>query len=128
MNGNWNKGGTTDHACEYWGDYKDPSHQSDPDPDSAPPYPDGVDLLPDVLVGRISVYNITDTALDSILQKIINYQIATTLPAARMSSWVRPSWAKMPTVRTGLRPCGTVTCRPTGFRAIRCIGKEPKAV
>jgi hypothetical protein len=36
--------------------------------------PGGVDFLPEVFVGRIPVYNNDYTALDSILQKIINYE------------------------------------------------------
>jgi Peptidase family C25/EGF-like domain len=77
LTGNWNKGGDPDRYGEYWGDYKDPAYKSDPDPWNAPAYPDGVDFLADVMVGRIPVYDVADGALDNILQKIIDYQSAT---------------------------------------------------
>jgi hypothetical protein len=81
LTGNWNKGGNPTYACEYWGDYKDPAYQDPNDPGNeqitAPAYPDGIDFLADVSVGRIPVYDVNAADLDNILQKTIDYQKAT---------------------------------------------------
>lgn len=45
--------------------------------------PGGVDFTPDVYVGRIPVYGADYAALDHILEKTINYESATTIPAWR---------------------------------------------
>jgi hypothetical protein len=70
LDSDWNRGGSSDHACEFQGDYLDRNGF---------PYPTGgLSLYPSVLVGRIPVYDTSHYAeLDRILQKISNYQAAT---------------------------------------------------
>lgn len=60
LTGNWDKNG--DEIYGQWGvDY---------------PVSGGVDFTPEVYVGRIPVYNADYAALDSILQKIISYELS----------------------------------------------------
>lgn len=60
LTGNWNKDGDA-----YFGEYTDYTASG------------GVDLVPEVYVGRIPVYSAAYSTLDTILQKIINYETAT---------------------------------------------------
>ena len=62
LTGNWDKNG--DKIYGQWGSGKDY------------PVPGGVDFTPEVYVGRIPVYNADYAALDSILQKIISYELS----------------------------------------------------
>jgi len=62
LTGNWDKNG--DGIYGQWGSEKDY------------PVSGGVDLTPEVYVGRIPVYGADYASLDSILQKIISYQLS----------------------------------------------------